>query len=175
MAVYRPADAVETAECWELALADRTRPSVLALSRQNLPTLRKDWAENRSASGAYRLVAATAARKVVLVATGSEVSLAVETAALLEAQGVGADVVSMPSWELYREKGDKSLLPADVLKVSIEAASTFGWAGIVGTDGLAIGIDTFGASAPAPALYQHFGLTSPAICERVLAQLNSRK
>ena len=175
VAVYRPADAVETAECWELALADRTRPSVLALSRQNLPTLRKDWAENRSASGAYRLVAATAARKVVLVATGSEVSLAVETAALLEAQGMGADVVSMPSWELYREKGDKSLLPADVLKVSIEAASTFGWAGIVGTDGLAIGIDTFGASAPAPALYQHFGLTSPAICERVLAQLNSRK
>ncbi|PZU50642.1 MAG: transketolase [Sphingomonas sp.] len=175
VAVYRPADAVETAECWELALADRTRPSVLALSRQNLPTLRKDWAENRSASGAYRLVAATAARKVVLVATGSEVSLAVETAALLEAQGIGADVVSMPSWELYREKGDKSLLPADVLKVSIEAASTFGWAGIVGTDGLAIGIDTFGASAPAPALYQHFGLTSPAICERVLAQLNSRK
>ncbi|TPE61012.1 transketolase [Sandaracinobacter neustonicus] len=175
VAVYRPADAVETAECWELALADRTRPSVLALSRQNLPTLRKEWAENRSAEGGYRLLAATAPLKVVLVATGSEVAIAVETAKLLEAQGVGADVVSMPSWELYREKGDKSLLPADVLKVSVEAASTFGWERIVGADGLMIGIDTFGASAPAPELYQHFGLTSPAICERVLARLNSRK
>ena len=175
VAVYRPADAVETAECWELALADRTRPSILALSRQNLPTLRTDWAENRSAAGAYRLVAADAPRQVVLVATGSEVSIAVEAAKLLEAQGIGADVVSMPSWERYREAGDSSLLPADVLKVSIEAASTFGWERIVGSDGLMIGIDGFGASAPAPDLYQHFGLTSGAICERVRARLNSRK
>ena len=175
VAVYRPADAVETAECWELALADRTRPSILALSRQNLPTLRTDWAENRSAAGAYRLVAADASRQVVLVATGSEVSIAVEAAKLLEAQGIGADVVSMPSWERYREAGDEGLLPADVLKVSIEAASTFGWERIVGSDGLMIGIDGFGASAPAPDLYQHFGLTSGAICERVRARLNSRK
>ena len=175
VAVYRPADAVETAECWELVLADRTRPSILALSRQNLPTLRTDWAENRSAAGAYRLVAADAPRQVVLVATGSEVSIAVEAAKLLEAQGIGADVVSMPSWERYREAGDSSLLPADVLKVSIEAASTFGWERIVGSDGLMIGIDGFGASAPAPDLYQHFGLTSGAICERVRARLNSRK
>ena len=175
VAVYRPADAVETAECWELALADRTRPSILALSRQNLPTLRTDWAENRSAAGAYRLVAADAPRQVVLVATGSEVSIAVEAAKLLEAQGIGADVVSMPSWERYREAGDEGLLPADVLKVSIEAASTFGWERIVGSDGLMIGIDGFGASAPAPDLYQHFGLTSGAICERVRARLNSRK
>ena len=175
VAVYRPADAVETAECWELALADRTRPSILALSRQNLPTLRTDWAENRSAAGAYRLGAADAPRQVVLVATGSEVSIAVEAAKLLEAQGIGADVVSMPSWERYREAGDEGLLPADVLKVSIEAASTFGWERIVGSDGLMIGIDGFGASAPAPDLYQHFGLTSGAICERVRARLNSRK
>ncbi len=175
LAVYRPADAVETAECWELALADRTRPSILALSRQNLPTLRTDWAENRSASGAYRLVTAAAPRQVVLVATGSEVSIVVDAAKLLEAQGIGADVVSMPSWELYREKGDKGLLPADVLKVSVEAASTFGWERIVGSDGLMIGIDAFGASAPATDLYQHFGLTPDAICERVRVQLNARK
>lgn len=175
VAVYRPADSVETAECWELALADRTRPSVLALSRQNLPVLRSDVDVSRSASGGYRLVAATAPRKVVLVATGSEVTIAVDAAKLLEAGGIGADVVSMPSWERFREAGDKSILPADVLKVSVEAASTFGWERIVGSDGLMIGIDGFGASAPAPALYQHFGLTPEAISDRVQSELKSRK
>ena len=175
LAVYRPADSVETAECWELALADRTRPSVLALSRQNLPVLRSDVDVNRSAAGGYRLVAASAPRKVVLVATGSEVAIVVEAAKLLEAAGIGADVVSMPSWERFREAGDKAILPADVLKVSVEAGSTFGWERIVGSDGLMIGIDSFGASAPAPALYQHFGLTAEAISERVQAELKSRK
>jgi transketolase len=172
VAVYRPADAIETAECWELALADRTRPSVLALSRQNLPLLRCDTDGNRSSAGAYRLISATAPRKVVLVATGSEVSIAVEAAKLLEAAGIGADVVSMPCWELYRERGDCSLFPADVLKVSVEAGTTFGWERIVGSDGLMIGIDSFGASAPAPDLYQHFGLTPAAICSRVQQKLN---
>ena len=171
VAVYRPADAVETAECWELALADRGRPSVLALSRQNLPALRSDVELNRSASGAYRLVAASAPRQVVLVATGSEVSLAVEAAKLLEAEGLGADVVSMPCWELYLEKGDRGLLPADVLKVSVEAATTFGWERIVGHDGLMFGIDGFGASAPAPALYQHFGLSAQHIAQAVRTRL----
>lgn len=172
LAVYRPADAIETAECWELALADRSRPSVLALSRQNLPLLRCDTGSNRSAAGAYRLIAATAARRVVLVATGSEVSIAVEAAKLLETQGIGADVVSMPCWELYREKGDCSLFPTDVLKVSVEAGTTFGWERIVGSDGLMIGIDSFGASAPAGDLYQHFGLTAAAISSRVQQKLN---
>ena len=173
LAVYRPADAIETAECWELALADRSRPSVLALSRQNLPLLRCDTDGNRSAAGAYRLIAATAARRVVLVATGSEVSIAVEAAKLLEADGIGADVVSMPCWELYREKGDCSLFPTDVLKVSVEAGTTFGWERIVGSDGLMIGIDSFGASAPAGDLYQHFGLTAAAISSRVQQKLNN--
>jgi transketolase len=109
---------------------------------------------------------------VVLVATGSEVSIAVEAAKLLEAAGIGADVVSMPCWELYRERGDCSLFPADVLKVSVEAGTTFGWERIVGSDGLMIGIDSFGASAPAPDLYQHFGLTPAAICSRVQQKLN---
>jgi transketolase len=171
LAVYRPCDAVETAECWELALADRTRPSVLALSRQNLPLMRCDVSENRSALGAYRLVAATAPRRVVLVATGSEVALAAEAAKLLEAEGIGADVVSMPSWERYAQAGDCTLLPGDVLKVSVEAGSTFGWERIVGQNGLMIGIDGFGASAPAPDLYQHFGLTPEAISSRVQQRL----
>ena len=172
LAVYRPADAIETAECWELALADRSRPSVLALSRQNLPLLRCDTESNRSAAGAYRLISATAPRKVVLVATGSEVSIAVEAAKLLEADGIGADVVSMPCWELYRENGDCSLFPTDVLKVSVEAGTTFGWERIVGSDGLMIGMDSFGASAPAAALYQHFGLTAEGISSRVQQKLN---
>lgn len=172
VAVYRPADAIETAECWELALADRTRPSVLALSRQNLPLLRCDIEANRSAAGAYRLISATAPRKVVLVATGSEVAIAVEAAKLLEADGIGADVVSMPCWELYREQGDCSLFPTDVLKVSVEAGTTFGWERIVGSDGLTIGIDGFGASAPAGDLYHHFGLTAAAISSRVQQKLN---
>lgn len=175
LAVYRPADAIETAECWELALADRSRPSVLALSRQNLPLLRCDTDANRSATGAYRLISATAPRQVVLVATGSEVSIAVEAAKLLEADGIGADVVSMPCWELYREKGDCSLFPADVLKVSVEAGTTFGWERIVGSDGLMIGIDSFGASAPAAALYQHFGLTAQGISSRVQQRLNEKR
>jgi len=175
LAVYRPADAIETAECWELAIADRKRPSILALSRQNLPLLRCDIESNRSALGGYRLLSATAPRKVVLVATGSEVAIAFETAKLLEEKGIGADVVSMPCWERFAEQPEaarRELLPVDVLKVSIEAGSTFGWERIVGSDGLLIGIDSFGASAPAPDLYQHFGLTPEAISERVLRQLS---
>jgi transketolase len=174
LAVYRPADAVETAECWELALADRNRPSVLALSRQNLPLLRTDSADNRSALGGYRLVAATAPRRVVLVATGSEVALGVETAKLLEAQGVGVDVVSLPSWERLFEQPAAyraDLLPGDVLKVSIEAGSSFGWERIVGADGLMIGLDQFGASAPAADLFRHFGFTAEHVARIARAAL----
>jgi transketolase len=101
--VFRPADAIETAEAWAIALANKDRPTVLALTRQNLPPLRFD-AEMKSAKGAYRLVAAEAARKVVLLATGSEVALAKDVAATLEAQGIGADVVSVPCWELFDEQ-----------------------------------------------------------------------
>jgi transketolase len=108
---------------------------------------------------------------VVIVATGSEVSLAAEAAKLLEADGVGADVVSMPCWERWLAAPDAALLPADVLKVSVEAGSTFGWERIVGSDGLMIGIDGFGASAPAPDLYRHFGLTPGAIAARVRERL----
>ncbi|HXD04254.1 MAG TPA: transketolase, partial [Novosphingobium sp.] len=140
--VFRPADAMETAECWELALQAKDRPSALILTRQNLPAVRSDT-EMKSARGAYRLKAATAARKVVLLATGSEVELALKVAADLEGKGIGADVVSMPSWELFDAQPAAyraDLLAADALKVSIEAGVTLGWQKYVG-DGITIGLD----------------------------------
>lgn len=170
--VFRPCDAVETAECWALALVQTDRPSVLALTRQNLPQLRTD-AGMQSAKGGYRLKSATAARRVVLVATGSEVELAVNVAAALEAQGIGADVVSMPCTELFDQQNAAyraDILPADALLVSIEAGVTLGWQKYVG-QGLTIGIDSFGASAPAPDLFRHFGFTPEAIVPRILERL----
>jgi len=172
--VYRPADVIETAECWALSLARRDGPSVLALTRQNLPQLRTTASDNLCAKGAYRLKAAAAARKVVLVASGSEVELAVATAAALEAEGVGADVVSMPSWRHFDAQPidyRRDILPADVLKVSIEAGVTIGWERYTGLDGLRFGIDRFGASAPAKDLFDHFGLTAAKIAPQILAAL----
>ena len=173
--VYRPCDAIETAECWQLALEDVNGPSLLALTRQNLPQVRDNVEENLSARGAYRLRAAQADRKVVLVATGSEVEIALGVANRLEAAGVGADVVSMPSWSRfdaqpasYREE----LLPHHVLRVSIEAGTTIGWERYVGIAGLRFGIDGFGASGPAEQLYHHFGLTAEQIAPQVLAALD---
>jgi transketolase len=130
--------------------------------------------ENRSARGAYRLKAATAPRQVVLVATGSEVHIAAEAAALLEADGIGCDVVSMPCWEVFaaQDAGYRTdVLPGDALKVSVEAGVTMGWERWTGSDGLNIGLDHFGASAPAERLYAEYGLTAPAITARVKARL----
>ncbi len=172
--MFRPADAMETAECWELAITRKDGPSALALSRQNLPALRDDADQNRCAKGAYRLVAAKAARKVVLLATGSEVQIAVAAAQVLESDGIGADVVSMPCWELFEAQSDayrNEVIPADALGVSIEAGTTFGWHKWIGRDGLAIGIDSFGLSAPDKALYDHFGLTAEKIVPQIKARL----
>ena len=174
--VMRPADAVETAECWAVALAQKDRPTVLALTRQNLPQLRHDADENLSARGGYRLKAAEAARKVVILATGSEVELAMACAAQLEGQGVGADVVSMVSTELFDEQSPAyraDILPADALIVSVEAATTFGWQRYTGTSGLNIGIDSFGASAPAGDLFAHFGFTAEKIVPQILNKLKN--
>ena len=171
--VFRPADVIETAECWQLALANADKPSVLALSRQNLPQLR-DSGPLLSARGAYRLQPASAARKVAIVATGSEVELAVKVREALEAEGIGADVVSMPSMSRYLAQDadyKAALLPGDVLKVSIEAGVTLGWERIVGSDGLIIGIDRFGASAPADVLFPHFGFSVEAIVPQIKAKL----
>ncbi|WOF41832.1 transketolase [Sphingopyxis indica] len=174
--VMRPADAVETAECWAIALAQEDRPTLLALTRQNLPPLRHDVTENLCLKGGYRLRDASAARKVVLVATGSEVSLAMEIADQLEAAGQGADVVSMVSTELFDEQDaayQASILPRDALIVSIEAGTTFGWERYTGRDGLRFGIDSFGASAPIEDLFKHFGLTADAITPQIMARLNN--
>jgi transketolase len=171
--VFRPADIIETAECWMLALANTETPSVLALTRQNLPQLR-DTCGLLSGKGAYLLKGAEAQRKVAIVATGSEVELAVKVREALEAEGIGADVVSMPSMSRYLAQDDEykaALLPHDVLKVSIEAGVTLGWERIVGSDGLTIGIDRFGASAPAEVLFPHFGFSVEAIVPQIKAKL----
>jgi transketolase len=176
LTVFRPCDTIETAECWALALENMKGPALLALSRQNLPQLRNDISTNQSAKGGYRLRAADAARKVVLIATGSEVELAMQVADALEAAGLGADVVSMPSWELFDSQDDAyraELLPADVLKVSIEAGVTLGWQRYTGNDGINIGIDSFGASAPAEALFDHFGFSVEAIMNKIQAKLKA--
>jgi transketolase len=175
--VMRPCDAVETAECWEIALAQKGRPAVLALTRQNLPQLRLTAStENLSAKGGYRLKAAEAPRKVVILATGSEVELAAACAAKLEEQGVGTDVVSMVCTELFDDQPEAyraDLLPADALIVSVEAASTFGWQRYTGTGGLTIGLDRFGASAPAGDLFAHFGFTAESIVPQILNKLKN--
>lgn len=173
--VMRPADAVETAECWELALRRKDGPSLLALSRQNLPQLRTEAAENMCARGAYRLRSAQGDRRVILLATGSEVALAVEVAEQLEGQGIGADVVSMPSWSRFDAQDDgykADILAEGVLRVSIEAGTTLGWESYTGARGLNIGLDRFGASAPAEDLFKRFGFTAEAIVPQILAALD---
>jgi len=172
--VFRPCDTIETAECWQLALENEGKPSVLALSRQNLPQLRESASENLSAKGGYTLVPASAP-KVVFIATGSEVEIAVATAKSLEGQGIAASVVSMPSVSRFLAQDAAyraSVLPEGALRVSIEAGTTFGWAMLTGDKGLTIGIDEFGLSGPAPELYDHFGLNADTIAKRVVAALN---
>ncbi len=174
LAVYRPADAVETAECWALAIADQHRPSVLALSRQNLPQLRlTDAGENLSAKGAYP-IRDVADPQVVLLATGSEVHIALAAADLLAAADIRAAVVSVPCWERiavdagwYRAltRGGRALV------CSIEAGVTLGWERFTGYDGLTFGIDSFGASGPIDDLYAHFGLTAPVIAAKIMNKI----
>src|SRR5438309_2757968 len=178
--VYRPADAVETAECWALALQS-DGPSILALTRQNLRPVRTEASsENLCARGAYRLKPAKNARQVILIATGSEVEIALAAAEQLEAHGIGADVVSMPCTERFdaqpRDYRD-AVLPDDsaLLRVSIEAGTTFGWERYTGLNGIRIGIDRFGVSAPASDAYEFFGLTPDAVAARVLERVKQRE
>lgn len=167
--VLRPADATETAECWQLALQSADRPSIISLTRQNLAPARLDYVEeNLCARGAYELLAATGKAQVTLIATGSEVEIAIAARDLLQADGVGARVVSAPCLELfdmqppeYRSK----TLGVDTVRISIEAASTFGWDRYVGEKGGLIGINSFGASAPYKELYKHYGLTPQAVAQ----------
>jgi len=166
--VYRPADAVETAECWALALRHRDAPSLLALSRQALPLLRSEaGSENRSARGAYVLAEAAGPRRATLLATGSEVSIAMAAREMLARDSIAAAVVSMPCWELFeqapQEYRDRVLGSAP--RVAVEAAVQFGWKRWLGPQGAFIGMTGFGASAPGEALFPHFGITPERVAE----------
>lgn len=178
--VFRPADPIETAEAWELALTTRAAPSVLALTRQNLPTLRTRAGRNLTAFGAYVLAEAEGKRRAILLATGSEVEIAMAARAILQAEGIGVRVVSMPCWELFAAQDEawrRRVLPAGPVRVGVEAAVRFGWdrwlCGERGSERRAdfVGMEGFGASAPAPELYAHFGITAEAVAAKVRALL----
>ncbi|MFC4272938.1 transketolase [Sneathiella chungangensis] len=165
--VFRPADAVETSECWHLALQSKKTPSVLSLSRQNLELVRKTHtADNLCARGAYELAPANLEAKVTILATGSEVAIALAAQKLLESDGVGTRVVSVPSWELFEKQDDaykKETLREDTVRIAVEAGCSMGWEKFTGPNGGFIGINSFGASAPAGDLYKHFGITAEAV------------
>ena len=176
--VFRPCDAVETVECWQLALKSAHTPSILALTRQNLPQLRlTNDAENRCAAGAYEIAAAEARAEVSLFATGSEVSLAVEARKLLAERGVAARVVSVPCFELFfaaAPEAQRAVIGDSKVRVGIEAAIRQGWDPIIGLDGAFVGMTSFGASAPAKDLYRHFGITPEKVAEAALTKLGKR-
>jgi transketolase len=166
--VYRPADPIETAECWALALHHRHEPAILALTRQSVPLLRTEaGSENRSARGAYVLAEAQGARHVTLLATGSEVSIAMAARDILAQGGIRAAVVSMPCWELF--EGENADYQHAVLgtapRVGVEAAVRFGWDRWLGEHSAFIGMSDFGASAPGEALYAHFGITPEKVAD----------
>jgi len=168
--VFRPADPIETAECWALALQHKTRPSAIALSRQGIPTLRASGAENSSSRGAYVLAAASGPRQATILSTGTEVALAMAAREKLEAQGIPTAVVSMPSWELFAEQTHAyrtEVLGESDNRVAVEAAVGFGWERWIGTKGRFVGMSSFGASGPAEKLYQHFGITVEAVVAAV--------
>ncbi len=179
--VFRPCDTVETAEAWELALTSKETPSVLSLTRQNLKTLRTTHkSKNLTAQGGYVLADATGKRQAILMATGSEVEIAMAARDLLEAEGIGTRVVSMPCWELFEEQDEtyrRRVLPAGPVRVAVEAAIRFGWdRWLFGQGGKReksgfVGMHDFGASAPAEVLYEQFGITAQAVADKVKSLL----
>ena len=173
--VFRPADAVETAECWDAALRVAGGPSVLALTRQGLPAFRRDHTdENLSARGAYEIAPAHGEAKVSILATGSEVAVALAARELLQAGGIPTRAVSMPCWELFEEQDQgyrDAVLGPGTIRIAVEAAVTFGWERYVGSGGGIVGMTGFGASAPAPDLYEHFGITADAVAQEARSRL----
>jgi transketolase len=174
--VFRPCDAVETIECWQLALENPHAPSVLALTRQNLPQLRLGYTEtNRCAGGAYEIAAAENNEPdVSLFATGSEVAIAIEARKILRAGGVSARVVSVPCFELFRDRPAaerRNIIGRAKVKVAVEAAVRQGWDEIIGSDGAFVGMAGFGASAPYKELYKHFGITPEKVAAAALHEL----
>jgi transketolase len=173
--VFRPCDAVETVECWQLALEANDRPSVLALTRQNLPQLSTDFFDkNRCAAGAYEILAANGKAQVSIFATGSEVAIAVDGAKLLAAKGIAARVVSVPCFELFAGQPDsarRAIIGDAPVKIGVEAGVRQGWDAIIGNDGAFVGMNSFGASAPFKELYKKFGITAEAVAETALGKL----
>jgi transketolase len=167
LAVYRPCDAVETAECWQLALKDETRPSVLALTRQKLKPARLAYSEeNLCARGAYEVASADKPAQVVIFASGSEVEIAMAAKAQLDAAGKPARVVSVPSMERFAEQDAayrSKVLGTEKTRITIEAGVRTGWDRFIGVEGTFIGMTGFGASGPAELLYKHFGITAEAV------------
>jgi len=171
--VYRPCDVVEAAECWAAALKTKETPTILALSRQGLPQMRTEkTTKNLSAKGAYILKEASSTPQAVLFATGSEVHIAAEAQETLEGKGISTRLVSVPCWELFAAQTadyQQSVLgPRGTKKVAIEAGVSQGWEQFIGVDGCFVGMNSFGASAPAGDLYKHFGITADAVVEAAI-------
>lgn len=177
MTVLRPADAVEVAECWEVALSRRNGPTALILARQTLPPVRSEHTdENRSARGAYVVTSAfDGSHRIVLVATGSEVAIALDAQKLLEAEGLHASVVSMPSWELFEMQSEdykrQVLGGENTLRIGIEAGVEMGWEKYLSKNGVFIGMSSFGASGAADDLFKHFGITAERVVSEAMARL----
>jgi transketolase len=165
--VFRPADAMETAECWEIALRSEKTPSTLALTRQNLPALRTEFsADNRCAHGAYELSPAGDDAVVSIFASGSEVEIAMKAKEALEANGHPTRVVSVPSIDVFAKQSEdyrKAMIGDAPVRIAVEAGIRQGWDAIIGLDGAFVGMDSFGASGPYKDLYAHFGITAEAI------------
>jgi transketolase len=178
LTVIRPADARETLEAWRAALLNRHGPTALVLSRQNLPLLECDSDWCGLSSGAYILRETAGKPDVILMGSGSETQYALEAGKQLAEQGVQARVVSFPSWELFEKQTleyRESILPNDVrARVAIEAATPLGWQKYVGLDGAIIGIDHFGASAPAVTLYEKFGIATQCVVDEALRLLKKK-
>jgi transketolase len=172
---FRPCDAVETVECWELALQHNDRPSILALTRQNLPQLSTNFLDkNRCAAGAYEILAANGKAQVSIFASGSEVAIAADGAKLLAAQGIAARVVSVPCFELFAAQPEavrRAVIGDAAVKIGVEAGVRQGWDAIIGNDGLFVGMHSFGASAPFKELYKKFGITAEAVAAAALSKL----
>jgi len=177
LVVLRPADAMETAEAWDIALSRASGPTLLALTRQNCEALRTDDTDgNLSKRGAYELAAATGDAAVSLFATGSEVGVAMRAKGLLDMEGIATRVVSVPSFELFERQPSEyraEVVGTAEVNVGIEAAVRLGWDRLIGMDGLFVGMSGFGASAPAEELYEHFGITAEAVVAKVKARLEA--
>jgi len=171
--VFRPADAMETAECWELAMRRTEGPSLLVLSRQALPALRTDTAENRCARGGYVMAEADGARQATIIATGSEVAIAMIAREKLAGDNIAVAVVSLPCWEAFVQQDEayRAQVLGGAPRVGIEAAGDFGWERWLGPDGIFIGMTGYGASAPCDDLYTHFGITAEAVVAAVMRRL----